>query len=524
MGSMRRLAPIVSLLIATVAPAASATGFTDHGQDLRVEPEQVLSAHGALRLRSALLNNLDLDRGQTPSGELFFPLAIDDPLAQTLTAADMRLRADLSAYWPDGGLAVKVRIDALDNVSLGSAPNGIPSATTSQSGGGVVIKRAYGEVLTPFGLLAAGRMGSHWGLGLLANGGDCDDCDSGDSADRIAFITPMLGHLWAVAYDFSATGPFVPARNETRAIDVAPSASVHTMTVALLRYKSELSRKRRLVADKWTAEYGGYVSHRWQHQDIPATYLPTAQPVAVTEMGVMARGYVATAADLWLRLTSKYMRLELEAAYLNAKVDQPSLVPGVLFREPVTSNQFGAALQTSFGNPEGRLLGGVDAGFASGDRAPGFGAQPAAGAVAPRAGDLDGPQARPPFDNTVDNFRFHPDYRVDRILFREIVGTVTDAGYLRPHAEVALLKNHRGVLSFGLAVIASWAVFKESTPGGRRPLGVELDPTLRYDSPFGFGVALEQATLIPLGGLDNPLTQAEAKVAQLWRLRLSYGF
>ena len=31
------------------------------------------------------------------------------------------------------------------------------------------------------GYLAGGRMGHHWGLGMLGNGGDCPDCDSGDS-------------------------------------------------------------------------------------------------------------------------------------------------------------------------------------------------------------------------------------------------------------------------------------------------------------------------------------------------------
>ena len=42
-----------------------------------------------------------------------------------------------------------------------------------------------------------------------------------------------------------------------------------------------------------------------------------------------------------------------------------------------------------------------------------------------KPGDLDGAKANPPFHTNVDNFRFHPDYRIDRILFREIIGTVT---------------------------------------------------------------------------------------------------
>ncbi len=520
------LSALMVLAGAGLAAPAAATGFTDYGRDLEGEPEEVIAVDGYLRVRGAALYNLDLDRGPTPSGDTLYPVHLSDPTAQTLSQADMRLRSDFSAYWPDGGLAVKARIDALDNVALGSAAEGIPSASTSQdaSQSAVVVKRAYGEALTPFGLLAAGRMGSHWGLGLLANGGDCDDCDSGDAADRIAFITSLAGHLWAFAFDLTATGPFVPSRDGARAIDIAPSANVYSATWAVLRYKSEASRVRRRRADKWTFEYGAYGSHRWQRDDVPATYLPVAMPVALGAAQVMPRGYAATAADVWLRLTGKPLRIELEVAYLHAEVAEASLIPGVSFREPVLSNQLGLAIESTIGDPDGRLLGGLDGGFASGDSAPGFGAFPEIGAPSPVAGDLEGAQARPPGDNDVNNFRFHPDYRVDRILFREIIGTVTDAAYVRPHIQYALMKNHRGIFSIGLAAIASWAIYASSTPSGERGLGIEIDPTIRYDSPFGFGAAIEQATLIPLGGLDNPLLDLDARVAQLWRARLMYRF
>jgi len=517
---------LLILILLCLARPAAATGLTDYGRDLRGKPKSWFEADGYLRLRGALLNNLDLDRGPTPSGQLLFPVRIDDPSGQTLTQADTRLRADLAGYWPEGGVAIKTRIDALDNVALGSMPEGIPSASTTQgnTGATVVIRRAWGEVLTPFGLLAAGRMGNHWGLGMLANGGDCDVCDTGDSADRIAFITPLLGHIWAIAYDFTATGPFLPNRSKTLAIDIAPTANVHTVTAAIARMKSDQSVRRRRAAGKWTPEYGTYVSHRWQRNDVPGTYLPTAQPAQVTPALVMARGYRATAVDLWLKLSGPGVHVELEAAYLNAKVDQSSLIPGVLFPEPVTSNQLGAAFQSDFGDFDGWGWVGLDAGVASGDSAPGFGAFPKVGATSPVRGDIDGAQARPPFDNTVNNFRFHPDYRIDQILFRQIIGTVTDAGYLRPNADITLLRNHQGRISFGLAAIFSWAMSPSSTPSGDRLLGLEIDPALRYHSPFGFSAAFEQATLVPFSGLDNVELGLKARVAQSWRARLMYRF
>ena len=508
------------------APAtARATGFTDIGDDLRSHVQTTVEAHGSLRVRSEGLYNLDLDRGPTPSGQLLYPVPLGDPKGQWLGYADMRLRLDLAAYSLGGGVAVKVRVDAPDNVALGSDYSGQPGAsTTLRPVGAVRIKRAYGEALTPIGLLAAGRMGSHWGLGVLTNGGDCADCDSGDAADRIALVTPMAGHIFALAFDFSAIGPLAKRPDATRPVGVEPSADVRTFTFALLKWRDELARARRRKAGKFTGEYGAYVSHRWQNGDVPAEYLPVSTPVVINSAQVMGRGYQATALDGWLRLTWSKLRIEAEAAVLMATVEQASLLPGVLLREPVKSTQIGAALESEIGAPEDPVGGGLDAGYASGDPAPGFGVAQRINAKQPRPGDIDGAQANPPHDNRVDNFRFHPDYRVDRILWREIVGTVTDAVYLRPHLRATVFKAAPGALTASLAGVASFAVMASSAPGQKSPLGVELDPTLSYASRDGFGAALDYGALFPLAGLDNPALGLKAKPAQLVRLRLSFVF
>ncbi|MBM4360819.1 MAG: TIGR04551 family protein [Deltaproteobacteria bacterium] len=504
---------------------ARATGFTDVGDDLRQHPTSTVVAHGTLRLRGEGLYNLDLDRGPTPSGQLFFPVPLGDPKGQWLGHADMRLRLDLAGYALGGGVAVKVRIDAPDNVALGSDYVGAPSTSmTLRPSAPIRLKRAYGEALTPVGLLAAGRMGSHWGLGMLTNGGDCADCDSGDAADRVALVTPVLGHLVATSFDVSAIGPLVTRPNGVRTVDVEPRADSRTVTVAILNFRNDQARLRRRRAGKTTFEYGAYVAHRWQTTDVPATYLPAANPPTITPTQVMARGFQATALDGWLRLTHPRARIEAEAALLVANVEQPSLVPGVLLREPVRSLQIGAALESELGAPEDRLGGGLDVGYASGDPAFGFGVSQGIGARAPRAGDLDGPQASPPRDNRVDNFRFHPDYRVDRILWREILGTVTDAVYVRPHVRWRVLETQNATLTASLAGVASFASMIASTPGQRAPLGVELDPTLTYRSRDGLGVALEHAVLFPLAGLDNVPQNLPAKPAQLARVRLTYSF
>lgn len=519
----------VALGAATLAGSspAGATGFTDIGQDIERHDGDGWSVEldGYLRLRGALFDNLDLDRGPTPSGELFFPVPIDDPTGQVLTAGDLRLRTDLALYAPGGAIAVKTRLDLLD-AGLGSDFEGTPSATASQAPTPLALRRAYAEVLTPVGLLAFGRMGADWGLGMVASGGDGLDDDGGDSADRVAFMTPLAGHIWAVAWDFAAAFAGAARKTPGLSVGVAPSTDVEALTFAALSWLSPDARARRHAAGRTTLEYGLTASWRWQARDLPAAWLggdAAAAAGLVDGAQVVARDAGHGLADLWLRVQSRSFRVEAEAAVLWGSIGEASLVPGVHLRGAIDSLQWGAAVESDFGRDGAALHVGLDLGVASGDPTPGFGAD-GTGTRAPLPGDLDGPQAALPFDTRLDAFRFHRDYRVDRILFREIIGTVTDAAYVRPHLTWRMVSFLRGELAFELAAVASMALEPSSTPGGARGLGVELDPTLAWRSSDGFVCALEHAVLFPLAGLDDPDLGLAAKPAQLLRLRLQVVF
>lgn len=521
------LALALALVCAHAAPGSTrAGGFEELGAHLGSPVDRHVLWEGTLRLRGAVFNNLDLDRGPTPSGQILFPVPLSDPRAQSLTHVDLRLRSDLTFVAPGGGLAVHVRLDLLDGLALGSRPDGPPSAATGQSPepAPIAVKRAWAETLTPFGVLAAGRMGSHWGLGLLTNGGDCFDCDSGDAADRIAFVTPLLGLIWAASLDFTAIGPTTARRGGGGVVDLDPADNVWTTTFAVMRYHDARAIARRAAAGKTTVDFGAYVSHRWQDVDVPATYAPVAVAPPLNRQQVVARGFTATAIDAWARVTHPDFTVEAEGAALFGSYDQASLVPGVLLTEPITAQQWGFAVESRFGAADDGPSAGLDLGAASGDPAFGFGVSQPLGGASPVRGDLDGGQVSPPRDTRFDNLRFHPDYRVDRILFRELVGTVTDAFYLRPHGRWVIGDFLAGALYFDLAVIMSWALEPTSTPGGARPLGVEIDPSLSYRADDGFRLDLDYAVLFPLAGLDNPDLGLAARPAQLWRLRLGYAF
>ena len=127
----RALAVSSALLASLSGSEARATGFTDIGDDLRTHVRSIFDMHGQFRLRGEMFYNLDLDRGPTPSGQLFYPVPIADPAAQTLHAGDLRFRTDLAVYAPGGGVAAKVRLDIPDNLALGAFPDGVPSASTA---------------------------------------------------------------------------------------------------------------------------------------------------------------------------------------------------------------------------------------------------------------------------------------------------------------------------------------------------------------------------------------------------------
>lgn len=522
---MRASAVAAVFAVTTCAGApVLAAGFTDIGNDIVATPDAAIEVDGYFRARGELLGNLDLDRGVDPSGVPLYPVPLDNPTGQVLSHGDFRLRTDVAAYTPFVEAAVKARIDVLDNLAIGSTPDGPPQATVTQRPvDAVSLRRAYAEVLTPFGLLAVGRMGAHWGTGMLVNGGDCYDCDSGDAADRIAFITPLARHLWAVAYDVGFVGPQATRRAGSRLVDLAPSDDVRGLSFAFLKYRTPRSVARRLAVDRATLDYGAVFSYRWQKTDVPASYLPTAEPVPLEPAQVVDRGLEAFLLDGYIDFTFPHLQLRAEGAFLTGSIEEPSVIPGVRYGVPLTSQQWGAALESRVSGPAWPVGFGVDGGAASGDAAYGFGAFPELLEPAPEAGELDGPQANPPFDNTVNNFRFHPDYRIDRILFREIIGTVTDAIYVRPHFDWAIGRTAGGVFVLELAAVASWAMEPTSTPSGARDLGMEFDPSIRYVNGR-FAVAADYALLLPGSAFDNPATGLSAQPAQLGRLRMNVGF
>jgi uncharacterized protein (TIGR04551 family) len=185
----------------------------------------------------------------------------------------------------------------------------------------------------------------------------------------------------------------------------------------------------------------------------------------------------------------------------------------------VRMRQWGGAVQGSYAYSS-KFSFGFELGAASGDSAPGFGNIPTRGTIAgeqhPNYGSLEGPQWGRPGDDTINNFRFNPAYRVDLIFYRRILGQVTDSVYAKPSIRWTALPG----LVFDGSVMYAQAMMAESTPSsrsispgttnspldpanpGKKPLGLEFDLRATVSPSPAFSGWLDFGLLKPLGGMD----------------------
>lgn len=531
----RQLAALLLLCLLPIEAAGQVTlpgsgqesmGPAPQGQSFL---DKRLQLSGYLRLRYDVFDNLDLDHGPTPStGRPLFVVPTTDQGRGPLTSANMRLRLEPTLR-VGLGVSIHARVDVLDNLVLGSTPEGLPATpwvpTSSASTraappeDSLRVKRAWGQVVLPFGVLAAGRMGAliDWGTGFFVNAGAGLDNDLGDEGDRIAFTTPLWGHLFSFAFDFGAIGPTSASMGlYPQAFDLDRRDDVRSYALAVARYDTPAVTKRYVRAGRTVINYGLLSSLRTQELDIPAYYLTGDLHRSYTTDDVVTRDLIAFAADLWFGLRRGGLTLDIEAAMLLSRVENASLLPGTELRQALTARQFGGVARGVY--RWRRLDFGFELGFASGDSAPGFGVRSPLDQLQSQPGDLDGPQFRVPADRAINNFRFNPEYRVDLILWRRIVGTITDAFYARP----SLRYRPTDRIDLWGAAISSFAMEAESAPGGEHALGVEFNLGATYRLDPGFELRAAYGVLLPLSGLDNANLGLSAHFAQTLHLIIAY--
>ena len=528
--------------------AAEFIGAVSEGPKL-----QFLQMEGYFRVRGQLFDDLDLSAGRDASGRYLFPVPFGQPNGSgnrhTLEMANMRLRLEPTMNVSEH-VRVRAQIDVLDNYVLGSSsssiyddPSGFPSSFFGSSrvvGSGadphqdrpaVSPKRVWGEVQTPVGLLSFGRMPSEWGMGIMANAGSGLDEDFGDTVDRIQFALPPvstpIGRLVFVPMiDFDHVGGIVrqpyAASGTGQPFEGDPSGAGRSYGLKVARIDTKEEIRRKHERNESSLNFGAYYTYReqsftypdWNGQGFDASFASTDQ----TPTSVHRSAY-AHILDLWFRWLSPRWRVEAEVAGVYGSVGDARTDPNATPVAPPKTliRQWGGAAVAEYQALPNKLMIGGEIGAASGDDAPGFGnvpgygASPYGSAEGSQWGCIPTPGAAPTaacpdggtLDRSVRNFRFNPAYRVDLVLFHQILGQVTDAIYVKPKLRWNILPG----LSLDTAIIYARAMSKASTPsvnaygaGGDANLGIELDNQLTYASADGFNVWAQWGFLQPLGG------------------------
>jgi uncharacterized protein (TIGR04551 family) len=231
---------------------------------------------------------------------------------------------------------------------------------------------------------------------------------------------------------------------------------------------------------------------------------------------LIKRDLSAGTLDLFFRWVHKKFELEAEAIGIYGSLGNGSFDPDNPSASVSLLQAGGAVRGKAKLGETGRIHLGGEFGMATGDKAPGFGnfpgrcivsSTPAVCNTQALPGSFDGQQfiADPAIDTSpaITNYRFNPAYRVDLILWRRLIGTVTDGWYLKPTFRWEALEG----LNVSAQLVYSQAIYAQSTPSGtNRPLGIELDLGVKYQSDDGFIFFIDYGLLRLLSGFDMSST------------------
>lgn len=431
----------------------------------------------------------------------------------SLAGASIRLRL-MPTITIERDVRIAMTLDVLDNVLLGGNPDyagavarpDVPLVgfTMGAKPGTIAIKEAYGEWKTMLGVLRVGRQASHWGMGLLAHGGAGDgwdlnrpglwyggprrtwegqgyDVDGGNYSDRAAFVTkiPKAGLYLSVFYDFLANGAqgYDPARVDVQARNLSGSDDVRQYGLVVMSRPlsdDDAAERQKALEDerKGVLDWGLYGVYRTQKNDIAdSSKLPSSE-IDLTnadDAQLLERKATAYIADAWMRYEKRFSPLrrlvvEGELAGIFGSVGDTNTLPGQAAK-PRDLNMWGGALKSAFQDEGMGYM--LDLGVASGDDTRCFGVFGSPGC------SLDTADGKP--NTEISGFKFNRNFHVDHLLFREIVGSVTNAIYARPAVSVNAYPWYSPeLLGIDLSALYAIAMTKEGTPGAGSNIGAEL--------------------------------------------------
>jgi uncharacterized protein (TIGR04551 family) len=505
----------------------------------------------------------------------------------TESGANMRFRLNPELHISDN-LRIVSQVDLLDDVVLGSTPNsyatqpstsssssatsangytsasnatgyapvnyapisflsttqGTPTAGVNGYTNSIEAQRVWGEYVTPVGELRFGRMPDQWGLGIVANAGDSIDSDYQTNIDRIMFMTGIksMDLYFGGAWDFISSGP-----TNANAYSVYGGQPYNTCNLCnvnewatWLVHKTQPEIQRLMLSRGQLVLDGGlYATYRSQYIDLSPGETPWSTPYGTAaNNGLEPRQAWLVTPDLWVQALWRKLRFEAEAVTSQGQIGYLTGLNTNVDR-PVRVQEWGLATQTELRVLDDRLDLQFGFGWGSGDA---YAHNGTSNALQPAASGVESEYTTHGQVAPISTFRFHPDYRIDLIFWRDIMTRVEGAYYFRPSVDYDIVRHADGErLGGGAAFIWSRASEFIQTPGHKSDLGVELDLQLYYqsrdgslnDAPDkigGFYTMLQYGVFFPMGGLGYlpgqvPAgTDASLSSAQAVRLFLGIVF
>lgn len=432
----------------------------------------------------------------------------------SIAGASIRFRLQPTIHVSED-VRIAATFDIFDNYVLGSNPDyagalkraDVPLAGFAMSSlpGTINVKEAYAEWKMMLGLLRVGRQASHWGLGIVANGGAGDgwdlgrpttstggprrtwegngyDNDYGNFADRVAFLTkiPKANLYVSLFYDYVANG--LTALDATRydgvVRDMDGSDDVRQYGFAIFQRpltQADADKRRTRLEDERKPGFDWGINYLYRTQDLDIAGTKNPANLDVTQSGdqkLMVRNARAHIADISLRYERRFSPLrrfviEGELATILGSIEDTNTEPGQVVKNR-TLQMWGGAIKSAFQDEGMGYF--LDLGIASGDDTGCFGVTPP-----PWQADCSLATVTGKANTTVSGMKFNRGFRVDSLLFRDVIGGVTNAIYAKPTVSInAYPWTQPEMLGLDLSVLAASAVDPKGTPSGEGFLGTEF--------------------------------------------------
>lgn len=536
------------------------------------EPITVFENQGYFRFRSDLFGNRHLFSspnlgvtGMLPplsqNGKSDGILSPSEEDGNLTGGANMRLRWEPRLLIAERFVA-EAQIDILDNLVMGSTPSYAagnpyapyafasetqvsPEAGTTGLSDAVRVKRAWvtWNALNTLEI-SAGRMPNQWGLGMLYNDGSCLDCDFGDNVDRLSLGTEWMDIRGLLAWDYAATGALL---GEESAFYGQPTDGTRVDDV--LQFTLDLGSGNSVA--KWATEdepmaFRWGWRNVWRNQEASSDIQDNIQTIPgcggsveplVTDPTLNAtESYecvILKRRDAWLWTTDLTFSLDMNwgaGSHLLLETEMAGLLMGEIGRtqglETVASDKEiwagGGIFRGTYFEPAHEL--GLELGVATGDEQGAFGVldQSTIAVSNDVYQEEEGKAYRK--NNILSSFLFNRAYQLDMLLFREVIGGVTNTLYIKPWASMDFVEMEAGVFGGRVDFLYAAAMMPAGTPGNGSQLGFEPHLQLYLNMSAGLLAVVEGAYLLPLSGLDDQEQDREAGSAWTLQGRMHISF